>query len=95
MAMPSMDMGSISNDIHSIEYSENGLTLSEKYSILSPNPHAIDFDGRYIYTVSNSSDQIVKIDTFDGTVTYTPIRLSDGLTGGRKIQALKPLCLNL
>ncbi|OUW62160.1 MAG: hypothetical protein CBD58_02300 [bacterium TMED198] len=93
MTMPNMDMGSTSNDIHSIEYSEDGLSLVEKYSILAPNPHGIDFDGKYIYTISNSSDQIVKIDSETGMTTYTPLRLEDGITGGQEDPSIETFVL--
>ena len=93
MTTPNMDMGSLSNDIHSIEYSENGLSLVERFSILAPNPHAIDFDGQYIYTISNSADQIVKIDSETGETIYTPITLEDGITGGQEDPTIETFVL--
>jgi len=94
--MPSSD----SNVIQVLEYSSMGLTESvvSEYEIDSPAPHglAINDDGTEIYTASNTTDWLYKINTITGDIIGAVMDSSINNPPNQVIQRLKPIqCLSI
>ena len=94
--MPSSE----SNIIQILEYSSMGLTESivSEYEIGSPAPHGltINHDGTEVYTASNTTDWLYKINTITGNITGVVMDASINNPQNQVIQRLKPIqCLSV
>ena len=94
--MPSSE----SNIIQILEYSSMGLTESivSEYEIGSPAPHGltINHDGTEVYTASNTTDWLYKINTITGNITGVVMDASINNPQDQVIQRLKPIqCLSV
>ncbi len=100
--MPMNGMGNMmpngeSNIIQALNYSYMGLALSEisEYEINSPAPHglAISSNGNSLFTASNTSDWLYKIDVESGQIIGESME-DLGIPSDQTIQRLKPIqCL--
>ena len=101
--MPMNGMGSMmpeseSNIIQALDYSPMGLSESiiSEYEIGSPAPHGltINHDGTEIYTASNTTDWIYKINTVTGDILGAVMDTLINNPPNQTIQRLKPIqCL--
>ena len=100
--MPMNGMGNMmpngeSNIIQALNYSHMGLALSEisEYEINSPAPHglAISSNGNSLFTASNTSDWLYKIDVESGQIIGESME-DLSIPSDQTIQRLKPIqCL--
>ena len=103
--MPMNGMGNMmpsseSNIIQVLGYSSMGMfeSISSEYEIGSPAPHglAINHDGTEIYTASNTTDWLYKINTITGDIAGVVMDASINNPPDQAIQRLKPIqCLSL
>ena len=101
--MPMNGMGNMmpsseSNIIQSLDYSNEGLSLSAvaEYEINSPAPHgiAISDDGAKIYTASNTADWLYEIDISSGQVIGVAMDSNVSNPSDQPTLRLKPIqCL--
>jgi len=103
--MPMNGMGNMmpsseSNVIQSLDYSVMGLSESiiSEYQIGSPAPHgiAINNNGTELYTASNTTDWLYKINLLSGEVIGIPMDDTIGNPQDQVTQRLKPIqCLSV
>ena len=100
MGMGDMMPSSESNKIQALDYGPSGLSESNisDYEIDSPAPHAIAIseDGNEIFTASNTTDWLYKINTITEEITGVVMDLNINNLSGQVIQRLKPIqCLSI
>ena len=98
--MGDMMPSSESQIIHALSYSAMGLIESEinEYEISSPAPHgiAINYDGTEIYTASNTTDWLYKINIDNELIEGVSMDSSIGNPPDQVTQRLKPIqCLSV
>ena len=98
--MGNMMPGSDSNIIQALDYSVMGLTESSisEYQIGSPAPHgiAINESGTELFTASNTTDWLYKINVISEEVIGVPMDSSLGNPQDQVTQRLKPIqCLSI
>ncbi len=88
-----MDMGSTTNIIHELSYASDILESSNEFNLQFSAPHAIGFDNIYgnIYTASNTSDYMAKIEPLSGAIDYVSLDSSYSQNPTIELNRLKPL----
>ena len=94
MPMAGMMMGTVSQVIQKIDYSNGSLEAVMEYQIDSPSPHGIsvDVESGYTITASNTADWLYQIDLYSGAVTGSALDENINPSNpGMEVQRLKPI----